>query len=109
MDENKNHQGETLNENQLESVTGGNYATDANCYFEPQVPTESRVEHGKIFVKCKSRCQSDLKYCNCHGKAAQCVDKWHIVEHFAGDIWLPSPINLRNHSGARKAIRGLKM
>ena len=109
MDENKNQQTDALNENQLEVVTGGIFGVDPNCYFEPQVSVESKVENGKVFVKCKSNCIGDMKYCNCHGKDAQCVEKWHVVEHFAGDIWLPSPRGERNHSGARKAIRGLKI
>jgi hypothetical protein len=112
MEENKNQQGETLNEEQLEDVAGGIFGISLKCYFEPQVPTESKVENGKVFAKCKSNCfggLAGLEYCNCHGRDAECVDKWHVVEHLAGDIWVPSPRNLRNHSGERKAVRGLKI
>ena len=110
MDENKNLQAETVGEEQLEDVTGGNDDDkNSNCFFESDNPPVHKVEAGVVKVKCKSRCNKGaINNCGCHG-TTRCIDKWHIAVHFAGEIWLPSPTNKNNHSGERKAIRGLKI
>ena len=105
MEKNKNPQTETLNEEQLEEVAGGNF--QGNCYFEPEIPLD--YEHNKymgVRVKCKSNCLAKTSPCKCHG-TEDCIHKYHRVEQFSENIWLPSPINERNHSGERKAIKNL--
>ena len=109
MDENKNPQAETLNEEQLEEVAGG--STDNPCYFEPENPPVHKVEDGLVRVKCKSTCVAPFtKTCRCHTRV-HCINRWHIVEPANPGIkdgtWYAMPRNERNHDEARKIIKNL--
>jgi len=111
MEENKNPQTESLSEEQLEEIAGGDRNSD-NCFFEPEVPVQRKIEHGAVMVKCKSRCKGyvQIVYCKCHS-TLNCVDKWHIVEQatpgLADGKWYAKPKGEFNHNEDRKLIKDL--
>ena len=112
MEENKNPQAETLSEEQLNEVAGGNDTNEGDCYFEPENPPIPKNENGMVWVKCKSRCNGALwvKWCQCH-KTERCINKWHIVEQanpgVADGNWYATPKGQFNHNEGRKLIKNL--
>jgi len=110
MEENKNLQAETVGEEQLEEVAGGNCEDKYKCYFEPENPPDHKVEHGLVWVKCKSSCHPPFNTCHCHN-TIRCFDRWHVVEHATPGLvngnWTASPRAKFNHGEGRKWIKNL--
>jgi len=111
MDENKKTKEppKVLDESELEAVAGGSHSV--NCYFVPEHPIQHNGgEDGEVSVKCGSRCavfEFRLVYCSCHGEYGRfrCIDKWHIVDHVAGEVWAASPLYEYNHMAGDKVIK----
>jgi len=111
MDENKNQQIETLSEEQLEEVAGGEFRS-LNCSFLPEMPPVYKIEGGEVWVKCRSTCGLGVfpvPCCKCRGNDERCIDRYHKMQQVGPNSWLPASRSGSNHSEPDKYVHDLNI
>jgi len=93
----ENEAAQTVGESELEAVAGGGLIP---CTFTHADSPTHKTVNGVVWAKCNTRCL----LCACRWTDI-CVDRWHKMEHFIDNIWVPSPRSDSGHDAPKLAIR----